>query len=283
MSRGTMKAGSNLEREIDEELGTARPDGDEVGDWAANFGAHELEEADGEGGQAWEGAGDVTTDDVGSELEGGDLVIDADAWQGEVEGDDAELALPDVDGFAERFHELAVRSREGDEDALAEADSLLREMEAEYFLGGVLKRVGSGIAKVAKQLPQAKLVQGLAKVAGGALRGNLLSLAQAALSSHPAIAAAMPALRALGFGKLAGGGPDAWKNFAGAAKSAFTNLRGNFAKAGRDAVAATRLAQRSFEQAMDEAKSRGAGSAGRAPLRVVTLRPGERLLVRVKP
>jgi hypothetical protein len=149
----------------------------------------------------------------GAELEADDAELEEDSeWEaaddGESDyelGDDGELVEPDRHGFAERFYELSLREGESELELAREVDTLLREMEHEYFFKGLLKKVkgaGKSLLKHAAKaaggaLPIGNLAKIATSLARGDMRGMLGSLANTALSvasKHPALAAAMPAL-----------------------------------------------------------------------------------------
>jgi hypothetical protein len=182
-------------------------------------------------------------------------------------------------------------------------DSILREMEHEYFLKGLLKKVGSAgkvlIKRAAKAAAGALPLGNVAKIAtslaSGDMRGLLSSLANTALSvasKHPALAAAMPALKALGFGGPGGGLPSLdklpWKNLTSMAKDAFGQLAKTVDQEAMTPVGAQRAARAAFNGALVRAarRSRGGASGARTGRygrkRVVTLGRGERLVVRVR-
>jgi hypothetical protein len=254
------------------------------------------------------GAGDAELDDaeLDDELEADDELEEDAEWEFEAddgESDDyelgdEELVEPDRRGFAERFYELSLREGESELELAHEVDTILREMEREYFLKGLLKKVGGArklIGKVAKVaggvLPIGNVAKIATSLASGDMRGLLGSLANTALSvasKHPALAAAMPALKALGFGNPAAGKLP-WQNFASMAKDAFGQLAKNVDQEAMTPVGAQRAARGAFNTALVGAarrsrsrsgSQRAAAGAGRK--RVVTLRRGERLIVRVR-
>lgn len=246
---------------------------------------------------------DAEADDA--ELDDHELEDDeADDGEADDELDD-ELLEPDVRGFAERFHELSLRDGESELELELEVGTLLREMEREYFLKGLLKKVApgakrlfkKGLAYAKKATPLGQVVSAATALSRGNLRGMLSSLASSAMSlasKHPAFAAVMPALSALGFKP---GQPDSkapWKNFAGLAKDAYGQLAKNLTATADEPTQAAEIAHRSFRTAVRGAAARTAGQLGgsrangsargrgKGPVRVVTLQRGDRLVIRVR-
>jgi hypothetical protein len=268
----------------------------------------EGESDDGEFEAADDSEMEAEADD--SELDDAELADDSELDDHEEDSelselDDAELVEPDAHGFAERFYELSLREGESEFEIAREVDSILREMEHEYFLKGLLKKVkkvGGKFLKTAAGVVGSTLPIGnLAKIAtslmSGDMRGMLGALASTAMSvasKHPALAAAMPALKALGFG---GGGSPAgawknWKNFTDMAKDAYGTLATKVDSEVMKPQRAQHAARSSFNSALVRASKRrhtyGRGTAGGSSIngqqrkRVITLRRGDRLIVRVR-
>jgi hypothetical protein len=238
---------------------------------------------------------DAELDDA--ELDDAELELESDA-DGEVNDElDGELAEPDRFRFAERLYELSLNGADSELELSHEVDAIVREMEHEYFLkrlkniGRRLKKVGGAALKGAVKaasgaLPIKNLTQLATSLASGDMRGFLGSLASTAMSvasKHPALAAAMPALKALGFD---GGGTQPWKNFTTMAKDAYGQLAKSVENEVLKPATAQRTARRAFHGALVRARSRrtrsgGGGNTGKRK-RVVTLSRGDVLVVRVR-
>jgi hypothetical protein len=248
----------------------------------------------GEAASVEEGLEEVGDED-GAELEEDDAQYQAHEGDDDAEyedDEDAELIEPDARGYGERFYELSLREFESPDDRDEEVQRVLREMEREYFLGGLvkkLKRAGSTLVKTglkvaSKHIPGVNVV---AQLAGGNLRGALGALANtalSALSSHPAIAAALPVLKSLGFDPAAGPHKqqDAWAAFAGMAKDAFGQLAHQLPPGVGDPLAASREASRAFEVAVRNVRARGRGAGVSTGRRVIHLRRGQQLIIKVR-
>ena len=224
---------------------------------------------------------------------------DDEADDGEV---DDELVEPDVRGFGERLHELSLREGESELELELEVNSILREMEDEYFLKGLLKKVVApgakalfrkGLAYAKKATPLGQVINAATSLSKGSMRGMLSSLANAGLSlvsKHPAFAAVMPALSALGFKPGQTDSKAPWQNFAALAKDAYSTLAKNLTSDADQPAKAAEIAHRSFKSAVARATMRGTAlragrdhrSSGRVEgkARVVTLKRGQRLVIR---
>jgi len=217
---------------------------------------------------------------------------------------DEEIEEPDVHGFAERFYELSLREFESEIEIDHEVNRLLGEMEREYFfgsLGKLIKGAGrqlikKGIAYVKSRVPIANVVKGVTALARGNLRGVLESVAKTALgalSSHPAFAALLPAIQALGFSGHGGaaGSKDAWANFVKLAKDSYGQLAQNLTPNADQPAEAARIAGKSYEVALRRQKAVGFGARPtrhdhrrqhtKTRAQVVVLRPGARLVIKV--
>lgn len=219
---------------------------------------------------------------------------DAEALQEEFETGDEESG-----DYAERFYELSQMEFELESELDRELSELLGEMEREYFFGGVkrfLKSKGKGLLKkglkyAAGRIPALKAIEGITQLARGNLKGSLLALAKTALAAHPAGAAALPALNALGFGTDTEANREAWDNYVEVAREAYENLAENLNEAADDPLVANEIAKNSFRTAFKTVQSnarpagiprsvQGASLKGRGRKRVVYLSPGEYLVVR---
>jgi hypothetical protein len=265
-----------------------------------------------------------------------------------------ELSDPEetpADEFGRRLFELSLRQFEAPAELDRELDGVLDDMERrhfaqefadddpdrEYFLGGLLKKAGSAVSKLASSAVRAG-TQGLSGLAGAAMKGGLLKpLAQAAMSFVPGGSMALPLLQSLGFGGSAGapttagmptmpspstlGGMAAgyagqpqlqslasqfyppqslaqqaqlpWANLASLFQNAFGQLAARTEGEVTDPLEATRLASEAFQAAVHEqlggtqtksaaTPSTAAGATVRVGRRVVRLRPGEELVIRVQ-
>jgi hypothetical protein len=222
-------------------------------------------------------------------------------------GDDEELDEGEdgTGGYAERFYELAQRELESSLEIDREVNRLLTEMEREFFsFGSVFKKLksaGKGLLKkgldhVKKRIPITQLIEGVTQLSRGNLKGMLAPLAKAALSvagNHPAIAALMPALKSLGFDPDGDEGQnrEAWDNYVNLAREAYDELATNLTRDSDEPIEASRVATKSFQNALSRVAQPGASvgvrSSPRVPrqggnTRVIELRKGERLVVRVR-
>lgn len=225
---------------------------------------------------------------------------------GDNESDDEfeyEMSDSENSGYAERFYELSQMEFESESEMDQEVNGLLNEMEQDFFWKAAksfIKRKGPGIlGKLGKfalsKLPAAHALKGLSQLARGNLKGSLLGLAKTALASHPAFAAAMPALNALGFesSESPEANREAWDNYVEVAREAYESLAENLNQNSADPMVANEVARNSLQKALTNVKARvgrspgsrtGRGMAPRTPgrKRVVYLRPGEYLVVRRK-
>ena len=234
-----------------------------------------------------------------SEYEGFDSESD-----GEYESDyedeyESEFEYESQDGetsqYADRFHELAQMEYESESELDQEVNGILNEMEQDFFWKAAkrfIKKRGPGLlGKLGKYaLSKSPLGQGfnvLSQMAKGNLTGALKGLAKTALSAHPAGAAMMPALGALGFEASEGaeGNREAWNNYAEVAREAYENLAANITPQAANPAVASDLAKKALRTAMVRAGRRGgrrlprAGAKPRGRKRVVHLAPGEYLVV----
>ena len=232
-----------------------------------------------------------------AEFEADDELDDSEA-EDDIESDlQSELLEPDVRGFGERLHELSLREFESPQELEREIGQVLDEMEQDYFfgsLGKLVKGAGKalikqGVAYAKKRIPIASVIEGVTALSRGNLKGALGSFAKSAvgaLSNYPAFAAVMPALDALGF--KPGSSPNgrrrnraAWRKFAKLGKHAFQNLASGLTQTADQPAEAARVAGRAYEMALQQVKTgTPALTAGRSRVRVIRLRPGERILIK---
>jgi len=219
----------------------------------------------------------------------------------ELELMDEELGLdedPREREFAEQFYELGQRQFESEFEVDRALTGILDDMEREYFLGGLVKRlkksklvrglVNKGLRFAQQRFPALKAVTQLAR---GNLKGALLPLAKTALGAAvPGGSVALSALRGLGF-EAAEDDPRnraGWQNYTRMAREAFETLADNVTMRVDEPRVASQLAASAFQQALGQAQARaqaepglaraGVGSARHRVIQV-RLRPGEKLVV----
>jgi hypothetical protein len=202
--------------------------------------------------------------------------------------------------FAERFYELGQRQFESEFEVDRALTGVLNEMEREYFLGGLAKRlkrsklvrglVRKGLNFAQQRLPALKAVTQLAR---GNLRGALLPLAKTALGTVvPGGPAALTVLKGLGFETAEDAAQNrlGWQNYTRMAREAYETLADNVTMRVDEPREASQLAASAFQQAVGQAQQRAQALASQAGLgtgarrrggRVirVRLRPGQKLLV----
>jgi hypothetical protein len=200
--------------------------------------------------------------------------------------------------FAERFYELGQRQFESEFEVERELAEVLDDMEREYFLGGLVKKlkksklvrglVRKGLNFAQRRLPALKAVTQLAR---GNLKGALLPLAKTALGTVvPGGPTALSVLQGLGFETAEDAAQNrlGWQNYTRMAREAYEHLADNVTMRVDQPREASQLAANAFQQALRGAQARaqaGAGlgragvrSAGRRVIRV-KLGPGQKLLV----
>lgn len=222
--------------------------------------------------------------------------------------------------YATRLYEMSQREFESDTDRDEEIEALLSEMEREYFLGGLVKKIASGAGSalkkaastVARSVPGAQALKSVTQLASSALKGGMLKpLAQAALSFVPGGSMVLPALDALGFGAASaapqagagafggfsdlmggfgsplGGAPadmSKWMNLASLFQNAFGQLAARTEGEVSDPTQAMRLATESFQAALRDV--RGGSSTTTTPSglrrRVIYVGPNEEIVIRVR-
>lgn len=230
-----------------------------------------------------------------SEYEGSDY---EDKLDGEYESDyEYESQDSETSQYADRLYELSQGEFESESELDQEVNGILNEMEQDFFWGAAkkfLKKRGAGLLRKAgkfalSKLPAGHALSGLSQLARGNLKGALAGLAKTALSSHPALAAAMPALNALGFEASEDGeaNREAWNNYTEVAREAYENLAANINPRAANPVVASDMAKKALQSALVNARGRVGGgyramAGGRRPRgrkRVVHLAPGEYLVV----
>lgn len=245
------------------------------------------------------------------ELEMEDLELDEEAEtdeefedSGDYEEDlQGELEAADEEGadYADRFYELSQMEYESEADADQEMEGLLEEMEQEYFFGEkFLKNKAKGLIKkgikfAAGKIPALQALKNMTHLSRLNLR-NLLKtfgkpLLQKALAATPQGAAALTALKVLGYEATEDSEVDreVWDNYVGVCKEAYEHLAQNLNENADNPLVASELATKAFKTAVRRRQNglatrrmpgrAGAVSTGRRK-RVVYLDPGEYVVVR---
>lgn len=202
--------------------------------------------------------------------------------------------------YAERLYELAQSEFESEGAVDREVDSLLSEMEYEYFWGPLKKLakkipvkrlVNKGLSMAASRIPAFQALKGITQLARGDLKGMLGQFIKAGLGTAvPGAAPFLPAaLSAFGF--EAGDDPtanrEAWDNVVGVAQEAFEYLAENLDDEVDDPMRAGALANEAFQTALRRIntgtgyRSRRFRAPGGAGQRIGVRRGGERV-VRVR-
>jgi hypothetical protein len=255
---------------------------------------YELELANGNTMASQEHEG--SDDRFAAELEGGDgLEREFEALRGDDEFEGAEDRFSGTE-FGERFYELSLRDGEADWETERRIGDTLDEIEREYFFKSLLKnKLARGLAgkafRFAKgRFPALQAISGLTQLARGNLRGALGSLAKTAISMHPAGAAAMQGLRALGIqGEV--DDPErreSWERFSELAQEAYEELARQTTMEIDDPMVAAETAHTALKTAMARTYNGRAPRAGRPVLRSkqsrrirrLTVGPNELIVVR---
>lgn len=274
MTRQSMAQLSSLEQELELEL-----------EGAADFDSEADDDKEAADDAEWE-----LDDDA-------ELEVDEDAELESALEEDRERT------YGDRLADLASREFENPRELEVALSEVLDDMEREYFFGKIgkfISKAGKSLVKrgmkLAKNLPAAKVLEGVSKLARGNLKGLLGSLVQAGLAGAiPGGAMLGPLFQSLtqgggGFGKLAGalqsglGGDGAeqehFHRLAEIGQNAFEELASRLNERADDPLEAARLAQASFESAVR--RSNGKRREGGRHTRHVVLRPGQRLVVTVR-
>ena len=219
-------------------------------------------------------------------------------------GDEPEGELDQSQSYAERFHELAMREFETDEELEVGLRDILGEMEQQYFLGGLMKKglgfakkfagkaVKAGVGMAArhlKKLPIAGVLKSATGLLGKNLTDTLMRLAQSAI---PGGAIGIPALQALG---IIPGGASAdansgsegktWERFAEFAQEVYETAADQVNPNTLNPMSSMLQANKAIQQVVAQNYS-GRSSPGRTAMspggqrrRIVRVRPGESVLV----
>jgi hypothetical protein len=241
-----------------------------------------------------------------SDLDEGEFESELDEEYGEEEvGDDSDQEFevelehdedPRELEFTERFYELGQRQFETEFEVDRALTGVLNDMEREYFLGGLVKRlrksklvrglVRKGLNFAQQRFPALKAVTQLAR---GNLKGMLLPLAKTALGAAvPGGPVALGVLKGLGFetAEDAADNRAGWQNYTRMAREAYEHMANNVAMNIDQPRAASAVATNAFQQAVGAAQARaqaslgsaGARKAGRRVIRI-RLKPGQKLVV----
>ena len=187
----------------------------------------------------------------------------------------------DDSSYSERFYEISQQEFESEFEYEVEIRRVIDDMEKEYFWN--LKKLRRKAFKFAKNLPTFKALKGITQLARGDLKGMLGSLAKAglpmALSAIPGGAAALPALKALGF--EASQDEDAsrksWNNFVDLSRESFEFLASNIDQRAADPIVASRLASNALQAGMKRVQVKRPNLRGRTFR--VGVRKGERIRI----
>jgi hypothetical protein len=220
-------------------------------------------------------------------------------------GEEPEGELDQSQTYGERFHELAMREFETDEELEVGLRDILGEMEQQYFIGGLVKKGFGGLVKRAKKaagglarraasaaashlkrLPVAGLLKGASSLLGKNLTDQLMRLAASAV---PGGAIGLPALQALGI--IPGGNTGAaaadsetWDQFAEFAQEVYETAAAQVNPSALTPVTALGAAGQVIGNVVHRRTGLGRGAfrgAGHAVSgrRVIRVRPGESVLV----
>jgi len=237
--------------------------------------------------------------EIGDTLELNEELGDDSEFEAEFRDEQGEVEEETGD-YAERFYELSQRNYESESEVDQEVAGILNEMERDFFFGGLAKRLksaGKGLLKkglkfAAGQIPALQAMKGLTQLTRGNLKGFLGSLAKAGLTSAiPGAAAALPALKALGFDPAGDSetSRDAWNNYVDVSREAFEYLGETLNESADNPIEASRLATNAFQTAVRKVHARSrAGRHRVGPSRassgrrrkIVYLGRGETLIVR---
>jgi hypothetical protein len=217
-------------------------------------------------------------------------INDEDLRELEAEAGDLDEELGIGSTYGDRFYEIAQREAETEWEIEERVGEVLDDIEREYFFRALkrsrfLKGLAQKALNVAKtHIPALQAIQGVTQLARGNLKGALGALAKTAISMHPAGAAALQGMRALGFKGEAGepADRDTWQRFAEFAQEAYEELaRRTTLEVDNPAVAAN-TAHAALQTAM--AKTYGGGVDGgnrsRKTVRKITIGPGEVVILR---
>lgn len=212
--------------------------------------------------------------------------------QAEFEREEPEEEFEEVEekfpGYAERFYELSQREFESEAEVDNEVNSLLNEMERDFFFKGLWKKVkkaGKGLLKkglkLAEGLPSFQAIKGITSLARGDLKGLLGSLAKTGLGA--VVPGGGVALKALGFESSEDpeANREAWENYVDLSRRAFENLARNLEMNADDPLVASRIANEAFQTALREVSTAAPSAVSQGKrYRVIRVRPGERIVIK---
>ncbi|MGA9769547.1 MAG: hypothetical protein WBV94_10935 [Blastocatellia bacterium] len=213
--------------------------------------------------------------------------------------------------YADRFYELSQRGYESESQMDEELDSILNEMEQEYFFGGLKKALKKRLPGIKNLIGKIKTfapalgLSGLTGITGlaqkilkdGSLKGLAKAGLTAAIGTNPMGAAALTALKGLGFeaSEDSEANRDAWNNYVDVAREAFESLAENVNERSDEPLEASRQATAAFQTALHKVRARvpharhgrgiyRAGQAGfpagqKRRARVIRVRRGERIII----
>jgi hypothetical protein len=243
----------------------------------------------------------------------GDYELDDESELDEELDSESEMEYEQLDGqaseYGERFFELGEREYESPGSMDTALHEVLDEMGREYFLGRAwrnLKKRAPGLSKLVNQglklassaglkIPALGALKNMSGLAQSILQGNLAGIGKNALGAlmkaHPGLAAAQPFLSGLGFESTED--PAArrrgWHNFAEVARESYETLADTLNETAHRPAQAARLANNALQKALQASRQRpvvhaagavaGVRRGGKGKVRVVRLRPGQRLIV----
>ena len=206
-----------------------------------------------------------------------------------------------VEEFANRFYELSSRTYESELEMDDAIDSLVNEMEREFFfkkLGQKLKKAGKGLLKkglkivgnVISKSPIGNVVKGVTQVVRGDIKGALGSLAKAGLQTAiPGVGTArVAAADALGF---EADDPDknmqAWKRYVLVSRETYDYLARNLEEDSDEPEKAAVLAAKSLHHGLRRHAIRPGARRHRAGRlasnrRLLRLKPGQAVRIKRK-
>lgn len=215
--------------------------------------------------------------------------------------------------YAERLYELSQGEFESEAVVDREVNSLLSEMESEYFWGSIKKLakripvkrlLNKGLSMAASRIPAFQALKGITQLARGDLKGMLGQLIKAGFGTAvPGAAPFLPAaMSAFGFeaGDDSAANREAWNNVVGVAQEAFEYLAENLDDEVDDPMRAGALANEAFQTALRRINTGAGYRSGRfrAPggggqrigtrsggervirVRLQELRPGQEIILR---
>jgi hypothetical protein len=283
---------SELEQEFEFEMDDLEMDDNfETGD------DYEIEDLEYEGSEDSEYEGSEDSEyEGGEDSEYGDYEYEAE-YEDELEGEYELFETGDTD-FAERFFELSQREFESESEMDEAVDEIFDDMQREYFsFGGLLKKAakkGFSLAKkAALNMPQVKALKAVLGPAAGMLKGNWKTLLKTALAAHPAGAAALPALKAIGFESREdmSENREVWDNYVDVVRESFEHLVSNATPNANQPMVANRLSANAFHAGLKKYRNnRGRMSPfGRQTrdhrsknVRRIAIAPGETIVIRRK-